>query len=48
MNSKSITEVWDNKDGIKTHLSGEHMEVTPTAKRSITIDENQQVAIPLE
>ena len=39
---------WINGEGIKKHLSSEQIEMTPIARRSITIGENQQIELPLE
>jgi predicted secreted hydrolase len=39
---------WINQDGEKRHLRSEQIEMTPTATRSITIGENQQIKLPLE
>ena len=39
---------WISKDGVKIHLRGEQIEMTPTVTRSIAIGENQQIKLPLE
>ncbi len=39
---------WIGKDGVKKHLSHDQIEMTPTAIRSVSIEKNQQIKLPLE
>jgi len=39
---------WINRHGDKKHLSSEQIRMTPIATRSVSIDQNQRINLPLE